>query len=335
MSYRNTLQEKWSDSWFSELHKDSKYLFLYLIDNCDIAGFVEYSPKKWAYDTGLTAEEIRGALEGLGRGLAGALDGSVYFIKNFCKHQNNFPLNPLNNAHYGIFKRFFYYSNKFNNIKIIKIIRGATEGLKSPTGKSNSKSNSKFLYFIDKLDSISDLKELYYLVENIRNNDISEIEQTKSEDRNKVIEKPKSENNHLPDNLFQNEDDEADDNSDIAITKKLNDKYSNLADNKSYKQTIYPLPETTEAIRILIKNNELNQTLFFEKLEQCKNTIANFNNAPLDFNFWFRNQATNYKKLLNGSFEWDKKNNDKPEQKKELTDFEKQLIEIQSNLIKG
>jgi hypothetical protein len=134
MAYRFTNTEKWSDVWFTGLKRLEKLLFLYLVDNCDIAGFIELNYKRWQSDLDASQLEIEGALKGLGRGLIFANTNDCIFIKNFLKHQKNLPLNPENKSHQGILKRFDLYLQKFNNQSYIELIEGALKGLGSPTG---------------------------------------------------------------------------------------------------------------------------------------------------------------------------------------------------------
>ncbi len=139
MAYRFSDSGKWSDEWFIDLTPYEKLLFMYLCDNCDIAGFYELSLRKLVFDTGLTGDEIKGALKGLERGYILSEDKKVIFIKNFVKHQKNLPLNPDNKAHRGIIGRFDNYSMRFV-IDLLELVngvknKGASKGLQSPTGK--------------------------------------------------------------------------------------------------------------------------------------------------------------------------------------------------------
>lgn len=139
MAYRFSDTSKWNDEWFVDLSPLEKLLFMYLCDNCDIGGFYELSLRKLTFDTGLSGEEIKGALKGLERGFVFSDDKKIIFIKNFIKHQKNLPLNPDNKAHRGIIGRFDNYSLRFA-IDLISMVngiknKGAIEGLQSPTGK--------------------------------------------------------------------------------------------------------------------------------------------------------------------------------------------------------
>ena len=138
MSYRFTNTDKWSDAWFLELKPIEKLLFMYLCDNCDIAGFIEYTPKKWAYDIGSEKGIIEGACKGLVRGLINSENNDCVFIKNFLKHQKIYPFNEKNTLYNkGIISRFNANANKFNVKTIEELIEGAYKGLVSPLGIGN------------------------------------------------------------------------------------------------------------------------------------------------------------------------------------------------------
>ena len=93
MAYRFTNTEKWNDAWFSELKPLTKLLFLYLCDQCDIAGFIEINIKKIGFDLGIGKQETERCLEGLECRLMFSIDKKYLFIRNFLKHQKNLPLN--------------------------------------------------------------------------------------------------------------------------------------------------------------------------------------------------------------------------------------------------
>jgi len=137
MAYRYTNTDKWKDSWFSELPQLQMLLFLYLCDNCDIAGFIEINIKRWASDLGSSKETIQGAIEGLSRGLLFSKNNDCIFIKNFLKHQKNIPLNEKNNAHLGIIKRFELYMYKFDFKTIEDFILAPSQPLVRGYGNGN------------------------------------------------------------------------------------------------------------------------------------------------------------------------------------------------------
>jgi hypothetical protein len=137
MAYRFTNTEKWNDHWFSQLRQIEMLLFMYLCDNCDIAGFVEINIKLWSVVLNSSIETIEGALKGLQRGLIFSKNTDCIYIKNFLKHQKNIPLNEKNKAHIGIIRRFELYSYKFDIQDINEFIKGASKGLDSPSGNGN------------------------------------------------------------------------------------------------------------------------------------------------------------------------------------------------------
>jgi len=150
MAYRFTNTDKWGDAWFSNLKPNEKLLFMYLYENCDIAGFIELNIKRWAVDIGHNNATIEGALEGLRRGLTYSDTEDCIYIRTFLKHQKNLPLTPEKNpAHRGIMKRFESYKTKFLINDVYQFIEGALEGLHRPLGNGkdigndNSKDKSK------------------------------------------------------------------------------------------------------------------------------------------------------------------------------------------------
>ena len=134
MAYRFTNTEKWNDAWFSDLTQLEMLLFLYLCDNCDIAGFMELNIKRWASDLNSSTETINKALVGIKKGIIISNINDSLFIKNYIKHQKNLPLNEKNKAHIGILRRFELYSYKFDIQNVNEFIEGASKGLQSPTG---------------------------------------------------------------------------------------------------------------------------------------------------------------------------------------------------------
>jgi hypothetical protein len=137
MSYRFTNTEKWSDAWFSNLKQIEMLLFIYLCDNCDIAGFIEVNYKRWSSDLGSSIDTMQGACKGLARGLMFSKTDDCIYLRNFLKHQKNLPLNENNKAHMGIIKRFVVYADKFEIENINEFIEGASKGLLSPSGIGN------------------------------------------------------------------------------------------------------------------------------------------------------------------------------------------------------
>jgi len=132
MANRNTKTEKWRDGFFSKLSPESKLLFIYLCENCDIAGFIEYVPKIWNFDTGLNIKQIEKSVQDIDKTIYFSKDKTIIFLKNFIKHQNNLPLNPKNNAHKAILGKFEYFKQSFDIQYFNEINLGGSEGLISP-----------------------------------------------------------------------------------------------------------------------------------------------------------------------------------------------------------
>ena len=138
---RFTETDKWNDTWFSSLNPTQKYVFMYLIDVCDNAGFYELNYRKMEFDLGLTKDKIEAALKGLARGLYGALE--IIWIKNFLRHQKNLPLNNSNPAHRQIIRLIEFKLEWLKTIKEGKELEGALKGLLSPIGTGTGKGTGK------------------------------------------------------------------------------------------------------------------------------------------------------------------------------------------------
>lgn len=132
---------KWNDPWFRKLKAGEKLIFLYLIDNCDNAGFYEIDIDMMSFQIGIESDKIQGAIEGLSRGLLGA--NGYLWVKNFLRHQKNWPLNPDNNAHKQIINIFLDQEKNFKGCKEYNEKLGAIKGLISPIGIGKGIGNSK------------------------------------------------------------------------------------------------------------------------------------------------------------------------------------------------
>ena len=141
MAYRFTDTNKWGDSWFYKLKNLEKLLFIYLCDNCDIAGIIEVNERKWAFDLNAKETEIEAAIKGLSRGLIFSKDGDIIYLRNFLKHQKNLPLNPENKAHLGIIKRLEANLNKFDYQSINDYIQAPAKPLDRGTGIGSGNGN--------------------------------------------------------------------------------------------------------------------------------------------------------------------------------------------------
>lgn len=147
MAYRYTNTDKWADEWFSGLKPLAKLLFMYLCDQCDIAGFIEINEKKICFDTGLDKQGMAKAMKEISGRLVKSGDGRFLYITNFIKHQKNLPLNPNNSAHRGIIARLEHNLELFGCQAVEDFLKrgfkGASKGLQSPIGNGNGNGNGK------------------------------------------------------------------------------------------------------------------------------------------------------------------------------------------------
>jgi len=112
MAVKFTDAKKWDDVWFSQLTLEQKVMFMYLCDECDIAGFLEVNEKIAALQTGV--DDVRGAIESLSKSVL-YKDGYVW-IKKHLKHQKNLPINIRNGAHKAIIKSIAEHIDRFPEI---------------------------------------------------------------------------------------------------------------------------------------------------------------------------------------------------------------------------
>lgn len=149
MAYRLTSTEKWGDSWFCSLKPIEKLLFMYLCDNCNLAGFIEYIPRRWAFDMGTDQRGIEDGLKGLQRGIYWSKEKDCLYICNFLKHQKNYPLNEKNLAHQSIIKMFANYAHKFDIDNVNDFIERGCKGDIAPYSNSNSNSHSNVVPIVE------------------------------------------------------------------------------------------------------------------------------------------------------------------------------------------
>lgn len=143
MSKRFTETDKWKDPSFLKLKPTEKLVWMYIMDNCNNAGFMEWDADVCAMFTGMKLEHVEGAYEGLKRGFKGAKDSAWIYIPTFLKTQKNLPLNPENNAHKQIIALVEDMRPLFASIA--KELIGAKKGLISPIGKGKVKDKVKVL----------------------------------------------------------------------------------------------------------------------------------------------------------------------------------------------
>ena len=91
------------------------------------------------------------------------------------------------------------------------------------------------------------------------------------------------------------------------------------------RKSIALIDKARQNLKTLIINNKFNRQLFFQKLNT--GGIDKWNNAPIDFNFWFSN-TDNYLKLINGNYDIKNFNNKPAEQKSEFENFDESKYKI-------
>ncbi len=131
---RFTDTEKWKYKWFYNLNNSTRLLYLYILDNCNNAGFCDINEVVFASILKLEIEDVEQGLEVLADKIIMNQDREILWIKDFIFDQGNFPLSEANNAHKQIIAFFKFYLPKFTNYKnILNIFE-----LRSPLGNSNS-----------------------------------------------------------------------------------------------------------------------------------------------------------------------------------------------------
>lgn len=141
MAYRFTDTAKWGDTWFLDLKPIHKLMFLYLCDQCDIAGFVEFNERKFAFDLGTDKQAVNGALEGLEKGIVFSTDRKLIFVKNFIKHQKNLPLKAEIKVRASIIEKLKEKVRFFNLLNFNDFLT-LSQPLQEGYGNSNSNIDS-------------------------------------------------------------------------------------------------------------------------------------------------------------------------------------------------
>ena len=132
MSKRFTDTDKWNNKWFRHLTYAQKYMYLYLCDKCDIAGFLEIDEEHMAYEMGVPQDKIIGAIKGLTRGCL--MVNEWVFLPDFLYDQKNAPLKSNNNVYNLIMARINAQMNRFSILSEFNEIIGAMKGVESPLG---------------------------------------------------------------------------------------------------------------------------------------------------------------------------------------------------------
>lgn len=89
--YRMVDCATWDDPWFESLHPKGKLFFLYLLTNprSTSCGAFEITPRKMAFETGLSVEDVEGFLEKWAPKVQWFPEHNIVFLKNFYRRQAN------------------------------------------------------------------------------------------------------------------------------------------------------------------------------------------------------------------------------------------------------
>jgi len=104
MSCKYSDPSRWQSPEFFNLSGQAKYLYCFLYDNCDLAGFIPVNDGLWNVLTGIPKENITSILDELGDLVD--VDNGIAWLKNHLDENRNLPLNRKNNAHKSIIKIF-------------------------------------------------------------------------------------------------------------------------------------------------------------------------------------------------------------------------------------
>lgn len=137
MSFRFTDTEKWKDKWFRKLKAPEKLLFMYLMDNCDMAGFIEIDTEFWAYQTCMKEDHVTKAVTGLGAGCVEA-DGWIW-VRGFLRMQRNENLSQKNKCYATISSLIKDQHNRFMEHDDFNMLYGAYMGHISPIKPTKEK----------------------------------------------------------------------------------------------------------------------------------------------------------------------------------------------------
>ena len=138
---RNTNTEKWKDAWFTGLQPTDKLVFIFLTENCDLAGFYEINLGLMTNLIGIKKKDL---IESLGRiqtrFIPNAKESSTrkLWLKKYLLHQDCLPLKSDNEDHMKI--KFMLESNYEDfdcPIEMLQIIESVVEP--SPAKKSGRK----------------------------------------------------------------------------------------------------------------------------------------------------------------------------------------------------
>jgi len=161
LRYRDT--ERWrTNAWWRKIGRDERDLFDYLVDNCDIGGFMPYDEDLVALDLKMEVEKVQGAMEGLCRPFKGSSkvllrpkvgSSEVFYIwlRNFVKVQlKGTSLNGANAYHKGVWamvekgSELFPESKKLYSLTSRPLV-GPSKGLRRVLEKEKEKERENLL----------------------------------------------------------------------------------------------------------------------------------------------------------------------------------------------
>ena len=117
MSRRFTEILKWQDLWFQNLGMEAKLFFLYLCENCDIAGFWEINIKRASFDTSIPESTLKDLItipsstHSYPISKSWIADEKTLWLKNFIFHQGNLPLQKNNNVQKAIVAKILSHNS--------------------------------------------------------------------------------------------------------------------------------------------------------------------------------------------------------------------------------
>lgn len=143
MAYRLSRPDKWGELWWLNLPPDAKFLWQFLSDRCNDAGFFEIHFPSLIASTGMTEAELKKALNNLKDHYVHTEDKSVLWLKGFLREQRKLPLNPANNEHKAIVSILDEYLPRFKDKDAIQSVMPSDEDRKkSRNSKKNPGNNS-------------------------------------------------------------------------------------------------------------------------------------------------------------------------------------------------
>jgi len=147
--------ERWIIPRFRKLSPETKLLYIYILDNCDWAGFMPIDKESLSFHTGINEDKINSLLAELNREEI-ILSKEWLFVVDFIEMQDNSRLSPNNNAHKNIINKLRDNSIYFKENRRFQIIvepyqtlirgtckgKGKGNGISKGNGNGNSESKS-------------------------------------------------------------------------------------------------------------------------------------------------------------------------------------------------